>query len=89
MRKFITKVDGAELDIEYTFECFENTEPINIGDDYLFFFAGTAATCKCSSENEMAEINPNDRKSTGFGDLVTGFWRNCYKIKTTNFQIDE
>lgn len=90
MRTFKEKIEGDDSGKEFTFECYENTEPIEIGDFFLFFFAGIAAVGKCSSENEKEEINPNDRKrKEDVIDLVTGFWRKCYKIKTTDFDLTE
>lgn len=91
MKKFKTRVEGYDSK-EFDFECYENTEPIEIGDNYLFFFAGTAGVEQCCTENEKEEINENDRVKDDNNfkiDLVTGFWRNCYKIKTTNFVYDE
>lgn len=35
MIKFKTKVEGYNE--EYDFECYENTEPIELGDAYIFF----------------------------------------------------
>ena len=35
MRNFKTKIEGHEE--EFDFECYENTEPIEIGDKYIFF----------------------------------------------------
>lgn len=85
---FSTKVQSAEDDKEYVFICHENYEPIRVGDKYLYFFAGSADVCECYSENEKSEINENDHKSDAIIDLVTGFWKKCYKIKTTNFNLD-
>lgn len=86
MEKFRTKVEG--FDQEFDFECYDNTEPIEIGDKFIFFFAGIADVQECCSENEKSEINKNDRvRDNTIIDLVTGFWRNCYKIKTTNFDL--
>ena len=85
MEIFKTKIEGAEG--EFEFECYDNTEPINVGDLSIFFFAGIADVQTCDSESEKEEINPNDRVSGGVGDLVTGFWRNCYKIKNTDFDL--
>lgn len=84
MRNFKTKIEGHEE--EFEFECHENTTPIEIGDKFLFFFAGIADVGVCGSEEEKAEINKNDRiKNPAKIDLVTGFWRNCFKIKSTNY----
>jgi hypothetical protein len=88
MKKFETKVDGYGDKI-YSFDCYENTEHIGIGDKFIFFFAGIADVQECCSEREMYEINKNDRVSGGFGDMVTGFWRNCYKIKHTDFDLTQ
>ena len=86
MEKFKTKVEG--FDKEFEFECYENTEPINIGDKFIFFFAGIADVQECLSETEKEEINPNDKVSDPTKiDLVAGFWRNCYKIKQTDFDL--
>lgn len=59
MRNFKTKIEGHEE--EFDFECYENTEPIKIGDKYIFFFGGIADVQVCDSEAEKAEINKNDR----------------------------
>ena len=85
MKNFKTKVDGYEG--EFDFECYENTEPIHVGDTYIFFFGGVANVMDCENENERYEINQNDRvKDNSKIDLVTGFWQKCYKIKSTNFK---
>ena len=86
MREFKTKIEGHEE--EFSFVCYENTEPINIGDKYIFFFGGIADVQVCDSENVKAEINKNDRvKDHTKIDLVTGFWKNCFKIKSTDFDL--
>ena len=88
MEQFKTKIDG--YDKNYTFDCYPNTETINIGDKFLFFFGGIADVQECCSENEKEEINKNDRKrDNSCIDLVTGFWRKCYKIKNTNFDLNK
>jgi hypothetical protein len=88
MKNFKTKIESSDSNEEFNFECFENTEPIEIGDHFLFFFAGIADVGKCFSENEKYEINPNDRvRDHSKIDLVTGFWQKCYKIKSTNFDL--
>jgi len=85
---FRRKIEGDDSGKEYVFICYDNTEPIEVGDYYLFFFAGITAVSKCYSENEKSEINPNDRVRDGKTiDLVTGFWKNCYKIKSTKFDL--
>ena len=90
MEKFKVKIEGADKeDQQFNFECYDNTETIEIGDAFLFFFAGIADVQICDSENMKEELNPNDRVSTGFGDLVTGFWKNAYKIKETDFNLEE
>jgi hypothetical protein len=88
MEKFKTKIECADSDKEFEFECYDNTEPIEIGDKFLFFFAGIVDVGECTSEAEKEEINPNDRKWGGIGDMVTGFWRNCYKIKSTDYECE-
>lgn len=88
MEKFKTKIEGYSK--EYEFECYNNTEPIEIGDNFIFFFGGIADVQKCDSETMKFEINPNDLvKNENIIDLVTGFWRNCYKIKSTNFDLSK
>ena len=87
MKNLKTKIEGVS-DQEFDFECYENTEPIEIGDPYIFFFAGIADVQNCISEGMKEEINPNNRTVDNTKiDLVTGFWRNCYKIKSTNFDL--
>jgi hypothetical protein len=86
MENFKTKIEGH--DEEYEFECYENTEPIEIGDKFIFFFAGIADVQTCDSENVKTEINQNDRvENHAIIDFVTGFWKKCYKIKSTNFDL--
>jgi len=86
MKKFKTVIDESVE--EFDFLCYENSEPINMGDPYIFFFCGIADVQKCDSETIKYEINKNDRVRKDFGDMVTGFWRNCYKIKETNFNLE-
>jgi len=87
MKKFKTKIEG--LDKEFDFECYENTEPIEIGDKFLFFFGGIADVRECCSDHEKEVINSNNRVRDAYNiDLVTGFWKQCYKIKSTDFDID-
>lgn len=86
MKNFKTKVEGHNG--IFDFECYENTEPIDIGDKYIFFFGGIADVQVCDSEGVKFEINKNDRvKDRSKIDLVTGFWQKCYKIKSTNFDL--
>ncbi len=87
MKKFKTKVEGH--DSEFEFECFDNTHPINMNDKYIFFFGGIADVQICDSEQVKFEINPNNRvKDNSKIDLTTGFWKNCYKINSTNFDLN-
>lgn len=91
MKTFKTKVESDNL-YEWSFECYENDEPINIGDPFIFFFGGIADVTICETENEKREINPNNKtrnKTTieNTIDLVHGFWKNCYKIKKTDFPL--
>jgi hypothetical protein len=87
MQSFKTKIDGHSEE-EFDFECYENTEPIEIGDKYIFFFAGIADVQICDSEDVKVEINQNDRVRNPLKiDFVTGFWRKCFKIKSTNFDL--
>ena len=87
MKTFKTKIDGHG-DTEFEFECYENTEPINLGDKYIFFFAGMVDVQVCDSDTVHYEINPNDRVyDKNKIDFVTGFWKKCYKIKSTDFDL--
>ena len=87
MKNFKTKVVGHYG--EFNFECYENTEPIEIGDKFIFFFGGIADVQVCDDEKLKFEINKNDRvKDESKIDLVTGFWQHCYKIKSTNFDLN-
>jgi hypothetical protein len=88
MREFKTKIEGSDSDKEFDFECYENDTPIEIGDKYIFFFAGIADVQICDSESIKSEINKHDRPyKEDCIDLVHNFWRNCYKIKSTNFDL--
>ena len=87
MQKFKTKIEGHG-ETEFDFLCYENTEPIEIGDKFIFFFAGIADVQECCSENEKAVINKHDRPyQQDKIDLVHNFWCKCYKIKSTNFDL--
>ena len=87
MKNFKTKVEGHQS--EFNFVCHENTEPIKIGDKFIYFFCGIADVQVCDSESVENEINQNDRvKDNSIIDLVTGFWRNCYKIESTDFDLE-
>jgi hypothetical protein len=88
MEYFIKQIDSSDSKEEFNFECYPNTEPIEIDDYFLFFFAGIVDVGKCCSENEKSEINQHNRpKREDVIDCTHGFWRNCYKIKTTNFDL--
>ena len=91
MRHFIRKiVNSKDENIEYEFECYENTEPINMGDKFLFFFGDITDIGICDSERSKTEINQNDRvRDSNTIDLVTGFWQNCFKIKSTDFNFEQ
>lgn len=44
----------------------------------------------CGSENEKIGINPNDMTiDVNTIDRDTEFWKNCYKIKSINFDLGE
>jgi len=89
MEHFKCKVESDDSGKEYNFECEDNTFPIEMDDFYLFFFAGIADIGRCQSENEKYEINKNDRKHrTDVIDLTTGFWKKCYKIRKTDFDLN-
>jgi len=82
------KIGSVNSDQEFDFECYSNTEPIEIGDYFLFFFAGSAEVGKCESESEKLEINPHCRQpKKGIIDLTHTFWQHCFKIKTTDFDF--
>ena len=83
-----TKLYGDEDEREYTFEVYKNTEPIKAGDYFLFYYCGYHIE-KCEHEGEEYELNPNNHvaKPETVIDLVTGFWKNCWKIKKTNYNL--
>ena len=86
MKNFKTKIEGHEK--EFDFECFENTEPIEIGDKFIFFFGGMVDVQICDSETVKIEINKKNKvKDHTKIDFTSGFWQNCYKIKSTNFDL--
>lgn len=86
MRNFKTKIEGHNE--EFNFECYENTEPIEIGDKYIYFFGGIVDVQICDSESVKLEINKNNRvKDLTKIDLTAGFWQNCFKIKSTDFDL--
>jgi hypothetical protein len=86
--KIKTHLVNDDSKTEYDFECYENTEPIEIGDKFIFFFFGGWDVQTCCSENEKSEINKHDRpKREDIIDMTHNFWENCYKIKTTNFDL--
>jgi hypothetical protein len=78
MRNFKTIIYNHIDKGEFTFECYEHTERINIGDKYLFFFAGTANVFVCSSDKEVEDVNINARHNHS---------ENCFKIKNTDFVL--
>lgn len=88
MPTFNVKLEEGDPDVEYEVNCGENTDLIDIGDYYLFFFGGTAAIQQCQSESEKVEINENNLKPRPNSiDFVSGFWRNCYKVIKTDFDL--
>lgn len=87
MRHFKTKIDGYEQ--EFNFECYDYIEPIEIGDKFIFFFGGIVDIQVCDSENVKEEVNKHDRPyREDIIDLVHSFWTKCYKIKTTDFNLN-
>jgi len=89
MQTFSVKIESSKTNEEYNFECFENEEPIEIGDVYLFSFCGIWDAVICETENEIDKINKHDRPyKTDIIDAVHSFWRRCYKVKTTNYKIE-
>jgi len=88
MKKFKTKIEG--FNDEFNFECYENTEPINIGDKFIFFFGDIADVQVCDSEKVRSEVNKHDRPyNEDKIDFVYNFWTKCYKIKNTNFDLNK
>jgi len=89
MRKFKTKIEGYG-ETQYDFVCYENTEPIEIGDKFIFFFGGIADVQICDSENIKSEINKHNRlPKENCIDLVFNFWTKCFKIKSSsNFDLN-
>ena len=55
MRNFKTKIEGHEE--EFDFECYENTEPIEIGDKYIFFLVALQTFKFVIQKNVKSEIN--------------------------------
>ena len=72
MKNFKTKIEGHNGIFEFV--CYENTERINIGDKYLFFFGNTAHVYICNSEAEVEDVNINNRHNHN---------ENCFKIKSS------
>lgn len=88
MQNFKTKIDSSNSDEEFDFECYDNDFPIEIGNKFIFFFAGIADVQICDSESVKLEINKHNRpRKEDCIDLVHNFWRNCYRIKSTNFDL--
>ena len=56
MKVFKQKIESSDSNKEFEFLCYDNTEPINIGDPFLFFFAGITDVGICCSENEKKEV---------------------------------
>jgi hypothetical protein len=86
MKYFETKIEGHQ-DKTFWFKCYENTEPIEVGDFFIFFWGGIADVQRCSKSG-IIEINPNNiPRKTNCIDSSYGFWKNCYKIELTNFPL--
>lgn len=89
MKNFKTKIDGNG-DQEFDFECYENTETIEIGDKFIFFFGGIADVQTCDNEAVKSEVNKHNRPyQQDKIDLTHSFWTKCYKIKKTNFDLSK
>ena len=87
MKIFKTKISSSGDDIEYEFECYDNTEPIEYGDYFIYFFCGSWDVQRCDDKRMKFEINKNEYKSDCSIDFISGFWENCYKIKSTNLEL--
>lgn len=80
-------LEGEKRD--YSFEVAQRDIEINVGDYYIFYFAGEWNICKCDSVEQKYEINPNNHQSDCAIDFVSGFWKNCFKILNTNYDLSE
>lgn len=85
---FKTKIEGYGS-TEFTFTCYPNTEPIEIGDTYIVFVFGKADVQVCDSESIKKEVNGFIAESRDPMDLMSTFWQNCYLIKQTDFQVEK
>lgn len=81
----IFKIDGKDYLVSY----YPNDVEINVGDTILFWCGGWMIDV-CSSEESAYECNPPDKpKNKNVIDLVSTFWRRCYKVYRTNYKIEE
>ena len=88
IKKIRTQINNSKE--FYNFKLYPNTEPINIGDMYMYNFGGVWNILKCSSEEEKIQINPNTiKKNPNKIDFISGFWKRCYKIKNTNLDLEK
>lgn len=86
MKKIVEKIEDDNK--YHYFELYPNTEPINVGDWYLFYFAGRADITKCYNEIERQQCNFNPNYSSDAAiDLVENFWKKCFKIKNTSYNL--
>ena len=89
MKTFDVQIYSVNDNNIYHFECYENTEPIEMNDYFLFFFGGVADVGKCDTMQGKIEINENNKQPIkGILNLTIGFWKNCYKIKNTNINYN-
>jgi len=72
-KRIKAKIDGHKK--EYLFECYENTEPIEVGDKYLYLIGNVALVKKCRYESTIFEINKSSIDC-----------ENSFKIKYTDYQ---
>ncbi len=55
-----------------------------MNDAYLFMYEDELCISICSSVEEMNNIN-----LTNMTKQNPGFWKQCFKIKTTNFDLNK
>lgn len=80
----ILEIEGKKELVSF----YPNTEPINIGDKFIFSFGCIYDIQICDSESMKFEINENDLKyNENTIDLVYGFWKRCYKVFRTTKKL--
>lgn len=80
----IVKIDGKEYYVSH----YPNDVEIKDGDTILFWFGGWMID-KCEGEQSVYECNPPDKPENKDAlDLVSTFWRKCYKVFRTNYKVE-